>query len=100
VHPIYFEYPSQEVDDVTIEPPLAWQVSVVPAEQVKDAKVVVYDNKVENDKGTLHLTRRLSMDILMLDPKYYAALRAFFQFVRTGDEEQIVLQPVGTAASN
>jgi len=24
VHPIYFEYPTQEIDDVTIEPPLAW----------------------------------------------------------------------------
>jgi len=36
---------------------------------------------------------------MLLDQKYYAALRNFFQAVRTGDEEQIVLQPIGATAS-
>ena len=56
--------------------------------------------KVEDDKGTLHLTRLLRSDLLMLDAKYYPTLRAFYQKVRTGDEEQIVLQPAGARASN
>jgi len=30
---------------------------------------------------------------LMLDTKYYTALRNFFQTVRTGDEQQIILLP-------
>jgi hypothetical protein len=100
VHPIYFSYPSQEVDDITIEPPLVWQVSTVPDEQIKDAKIITYKNKVENNKGTLHLARQLDMNMLLVDAKYYMALRSFFQFVRTGDEGQIILQPATAASRN
>jgi hypothetical protein len=100
VHPIYFEYPTQEVDDVTIEPPLAWQVSSLPKELSDEGKVLTYKIKAESNKGTLHLTRQLNVDILMIEVKYYTALRNFFQSVRTGDEEQIVLQPGTSAAHN
>jgi hypothetical protein len=31
------------------------------------------------------------MDIEMLDLKYYQALRKFFQDVRSGDEQQVIL---------
>jgi hypothetical protein len=55
---------------------------------------------VENNKGTLHLTRRLNMDLLMVEAKLYPTLRNFFQIVRTGDEQQIVLQPGVAAAVN
>jgi hypothetical protein len=100
VHPIYFEYPYEKEDDVTIELPPGWQVSSVPPAQAKDAHVVAYNIKVENGKDTLHLTRKLTVDFLMLDAKYYGALRSFFEVVRTGDEEQIVLQPGVASASN
>jgi Domain of Unknown Function with PDB structure (DUF3857) len=100
VYPIYFEYPYQKVDDVTIELPSGWQVSSVPSAKDQDVHVVAYSLKVENGKNTLHLTRMLNVDFLMLEPKYYPALRNFFQVVRTGDEEQIVLQPGAATASN
>ena len=99
-HPIYFRYPFAQLDDITLDLPLGWQVGSLPKPQVADAKVVVYNLKAENNKGTLHLTRKLSLDALLMDTKYYPALRNFFEIVRTGDDEQIVLQPVGTAAAN
>jgi hypothetical protein len=100
VHPIYFEYPFEKIDDVTIILPVGWQVGSLPPAKTQDAKVVVYELKVENDKATLHLSRRLKVDMLLLPQKYYPALRSFFQVVRSGDDEQIVLQPIGTSASN
>lgn len=100
VHPIYFEYPYEKDDDVTIDLPAGWQVSSVPAAQSQDGHVVAYTMKVENGKDSLHLTRKLTVDFLILEPKYYPALRNFFQVVRTGDEEQIVLQPGTSHASN
>ncbi|HWC15788.1 MAG TPA: DUF3857 domain-containing protein [Terriglobales bacterium] len=100
VHPIYFEYPFEKWDDVTITLPVGWQVSSLPPAQNQDAKLVLYTLKAENDKNTLHLSRKLKVDLLLLEPKYYAALRNFFQVVRSGDEEQIVLQPAGASASN
>jgi hypothetical protein len=100
VHPIYFEYPHEKIDDVTIELPTGWQVSSVPAPQTQDAKVVLYDLKMESSNGTVRVTRKLNIDLLILEQKYYAALRNFFQTVRTGDEEQILLQPGTASASN
>ena len=100
VHPIYFEYPFEKMDDVTIALPVGWQVSSLPPAKSQDGKVVLYSLKAENDKNTIHLSRKLKVDLLLLEPKYYPALRNFFQVVRTGDEEQVVLQPVGASASN
>jgi len=99
VHPMYFHYSSEKVDNLTIELPLGWQVTSVPKPENSDAKVMLYTMKVENDNGTLHVERRMKSDLITLDPKFYPALRKFYEVVRTSDEEQIVLQPASTAAS-
>jgi hypothetical protein len=100
VHPIYFEYPYEKIDDVTIALPSGWQVGSVPSPHAQDGHVVGFDIKVENGKDTLHLTRKLNVDFLILDPKYYTALRNFFQQIRSQDEEQVVLLPGSASASN
>jgi len=100
VQPIYVDYPYEKDDDVTIELPAGWQVSGLPTPQNVDAHVLNYSLKVDKDGATLHLTRKLTWDFLLLEPKYYPALRVFFQSVRTGDDQQIVLQPAAASASN
>jgi hypothetical protein len=99
VHPIYFQFPFQKADDVTVQLPLGWMVSSAPPPQDKNAKTVAYSLKVDHDAGALHWTRNLNVDLLLIETKYYPALRNFFQVVRTGDEAQIVLQPA-TATTN
>jgi hypothetical protein len=99
-HPIYFDYLYEKAEDVTIELPPGWQVSSVPKPQDQNAKVVAYSLKVEQGEGTLHLTRKLTIDVGILEQKYYGPMRTFFQLVRTGDGEQVVLQPGGMHASN
>ena len=100
VHPLYFHFLFEKIDDVRIELPLGWQVSSLPQAQNTDAKVVAYSMKIENDKGSLHLERHLRSDLTFLEQKYYVALRNFYQSVRTGDDQQIVLQPMGTSGGN
>jgi Domain of Unknown Function with PDB structure (DUF3857) len=95
VHPLYFPYMSETLDDARIELPLGWQVSSLPQPLTNDAHVILYALKVENDKGTLHIERRLRRELISLEQKYYPALRSFYQTVRTGDEQQVVLQPAG-----
>ena len=99
VHPIYFDYPFQKVDDVSVELPLGWLVSSLPKEQVNDGHIVKYALKASQEGG-LHWSRSLDVDVLLLDPKYYGALRNFFQSVRTGDDGQIVLQPAMATSQN
>ncbi len=100
VHPLYFHYMFEKADDVRIELPLGWQVGSLPQPVNNDAKLLVYTMKVENNKGTLHLERRLKSSILSLELKYYPALRNFYQSVRSADEQQIVLQPLGVSSGN
>lgn len=100
VHPVYFQYPFEKLDDVTIQLPLGWQVSSIPKPVNQDAKAIVYLQSVNSDKGILHLTRALKSNLLIVEAKLYPLLRAFYQNVRTGDEEQIIVQPGAAAASN
>jgi hypothetical protein len=100
VHPIYFEYPYQKVDDVSVELPAGWKVGSIPAPKNTDGHVVAYNLTVERGDGSVHVVRKLNVDFLILDPKYYGSLRNFFQVVRTGDEEQVLLQPATASASN
>jgi transglutaminase-like putative cysteine protease len=99
VHPVYFEYPHEKFDDVTVEIPSGWQVGSVPPAQEQDKGVVAYNLTVENGKDSVHLTRKVKVNFLLLETKYYPALRAFFQGVRTADEQQIVLQPGAATAA-
>ena len=50
VHPIYFEYPFQKVDDITIELPAGWQTTSLPAAKNVDQKAVVYTSKGERQE--------------------------------------------------
>jgi hypothetical protein len=95
VHPIYFEFPFQRSDDITIDLPLGWQISSVPEARKLDAKAITYNLDAKNEKGALHLNRALVVDLLLLPQDKYQALRQVFQVVRTVDEEQVALSPGG-----
>jgi hypothetical protein len=75
-------------------------VTSAPTAINQDGHVVTYTLKVDHDAGTLHWARKLNVDIILLDPKYYEALRNFYEGVRTGDDAQVILQPATAATSN
>jgi len=98
-YPIVFSFPFKKIDDVTIQLPLGWQVGSVPKDVDQDVKAAEYIFKSDGQNGTLHFNRVLRSDLYMVPTDKYGALRSFFQVVRSGDEQQIVLQP-GTAAAS
>jgi len=100
LHPIYFTFPYQNIDDVSIELPTGWQINSLPPEQKYDAQAAGYSLAAENKDGVLHLTRKITVDMVLLDAKYYGALRKFFQAVRTGDDQQMVVVPGAKSAGN
>jgi len=99
-YPVYFHYPYRKIDDITIELPLGWKVSSLAKPVDQDVKAAAYTMKSEDNSGSLHVTRVLRSDLVMVPAGSYGALRAFFQVVRTGDEEQVVLQPGSSSAGN
>jgi len=100
VYPIYFRFPYQKNDDVTVELPAGWAVSSVPKALDKDAKGAEYKLAVDDGKKSIRITRMLRCDLFLLPKETYPALRTFYQIVRSGDDQQIVLQPAAVAAGN
>ena len=100
VFPICFSFPFQKIDDLTIELPLGWQVGSVPKPTDRDAKAIQYTLIAESGKSALHVKRTIRSDLYLVPADKYSVLRTFYQLVRSGDEQQIVLQQGAAAASN
>jgi hypothetical protein len=100
VNPIYYSYPYEDTDDVTITLPPELQVSNLPELKPIDIQACTYHAEAQNKSGSLHMTRDLMVDIFMLNPKYYATIRNFYQKVRAADEQQIILSAAAANAKN
>ena len=98
VYPIYFNFPYQNDDDVTIDLPTGWLVADTPQTQKLDLKAATYSLTAENNKSSLHVKRQLVLSLGTVDVKFYPTLRSFFQHVRTADEQQVIVS-TGTAAA-
>jgi len=95
IYPVYFHNPYLTSDEITVTLPVGWKVASVPAPVNRGGKVIGYILKADNDQAVLRITRTLHDEIVWLDKDKYGALQSFFQEVRTGDEQQVVLQPIG-----
>jgi hypothetical protein len=96
VQSIYFEFPSADVDDITIQLPDGLHPAVLP-EAVSQIQpdLIAFTMQVESQPGRLHLARKFSNDILLLDVRNYPALQSFYRMIRSVDEEPIVLTTGG-----
>ncbi len=97
VHPVYFDYPYQNADEITLQLPANYQVGGVPAPQKRATPFGKYDLSCEAQGNTLRLQRRMALEGILIPAQYYRGLRGFLDSVRTGDEEQMVLQSKETA---
>jgi hypothetical protein len=100
IHPICFQFPFQRVDEVNIQLPAGWKVASVPKEINQDSPAVQYMLKIDGSGNSVSFRRMVRSDLLVVGADKYGALRNFYQFVRTGDDQQIVLQPSAVAAAN
>jgi len=99
VHPIYFSFPAEVDDEITVELPTGWQVEATPKTQSVDIKVATYSSAVENRNSSFRVKRQLMLNLELVDPKYYPGLRKFFQSIATGDEQQIVVSASAASAT-
>jgi hypothetical protein len=98
-YPIYFSFLFQTEDQTKITLPTVWKVDSLPKEVHVDAKAAEYRIHAESKENTLEVTRTLRSDVLLLQVSLYPALRGFYQQVRSGDEQQAVLQPGASSAA-
>ena len=93
MHPVYFGYPYRHADEITIELQPGWQTNAVPKPRAVDINVTSYASSAQATGGTLNIKRELTLNTILVKLQHYPQLRDFFQAVRAGDEDQIVITP-------
>ena len=91
-YPVYFDYPYTSLDDVTLQLPLALRVTSVPTSQDRTNGLGFYQISSENQGASLHFARKMGVIGILYPVQSYGAIRNFFNQVKAGDEQQVVLE--------
>jgi hypothetical protein len=97
VNDVYFSYPYLEKDDITVHVPKGYSLETVPAAINSPPRVLEYSLTTASDGNGVKIHRELHVSEIYFKVEYYAAVRQFFDLVRSGDETQLVLAPGQTA---
>jgi len=92
-YPVYYTFPFSVADDIRITLPDGWKVESFPKAINQDIKAAAYTFSADGAPGALHLQRTMRADIFLVPADKYPILRAFYQFLRTSDDQQVVLSP-------
>jgi hypothetical protein len=92
-NPIYFRYGHQNVDDLEVQPPLGYKVESLPVMRgMNSPRAYSYQFTTEKNDSGLRLKRSFVMDQHYFPVESYAEVRSFYDYMRSNDEEQVVLQ--------
>ncbi len=97
-YPIYFNFPYETGDDISITLPDNIQVSTVPKPGTADKTTLVFSESAEAKNGSLVLHRDVSVKLTLVKTKFFDTVQDFFQTVRSGDDEQVILTAAKKAA--
>lgn len=90
-HAVYFAYPSREEDEVKLTlSPGAVPAAIPPPARIS-AGSVAYTNETKQDGNVLTYKRAMSVDTMLVEPKYYNTLRSFYSQVVAADQKPLVL---------
>jgi hypothetical protein len=94
--PVYFAYPYHYLDQVTIQLPASLQIEDLPKDEKEYRDFAVYLLHVSNENHTLTIHREFAIGKFFFPLEQYPALRSFYEQVRNGDGQQVVLRTIGT----
>jgi Domain of Unknown Function with PDB structure (DUF3857)/Transglutaminase-like superfamily len=98
VNPIYFDYPYESYDEITLELPTGFTIESLPAPQSIDREAGHYEIGGELRGTTLHLRRSFRLFGYTFPPTAYPSLKSYLDSVRSGDEQPATLK--STAANS
>jgi hypothetical protein len=90
-HPIYFHYPFQEQDDVTVTLLETHTPVALPPPAELNAGALKYTSAVAQNGNTITFHRTMSVNTMLVEPKYYNAIRTFFSNVVATDQKPLIL---------
>jgi hypothetical protein len=90
--PVYYAYPYREFDDIIIELPPGLALEGAPEPKLSRTDFAGYQRKLAFADNKLHLERAFIIEGILFQLQHYPRLRAFYDGVRAGDEEALVLK--------
>ncbi len=99
-YPIYLEYPSRKIDDIRIKLPGNLQVENLPASENERVDYALYKVERKQENNELVTIRDFAINTYVFQPSQYTALKAFYDKVKQGDEQQALLKQVAHVAQN
>ncbi len=99
--PVYFHYPYQDVDQVSITYPSSVTVESLPKQdELTMMKLAAMRSDSQNKGNTLMITRSFAMAEIIFKPDEYDQLRAFYSKVDSKDQEPAILKVSAHAQGN
>jgi hypothetical protein len=93
-YPVYFPYPRREFNDIIMALPAGTKVETSPAPRTNRSETFDYTLVCVVEGGTkIHVQRDLVVKKSFFPVDQYPTVKSFFDQVRAGDEEQVVLAP-------
>lgn len=90
--PVYFPYAFEEDDTVTMRVPAGFLVESLPPKESANIGFAGYQCQSSFEGGQLSSRRVLRVNGIFFRADQYSEVRAFFNKVQSGDQEQAVLQ--------
>lgn len=98
VHPVYFEFPSRQIDDVRITLPDNLQVESLPASETVKLDYAIYKADRTQDKNVIISSRDLAIASFAITLSDYKSLKGFYDKVKEFDDQQVLLKRVSNVA--
>ncbi len=99
VHPVYFPFPYQELDEITLQLAPGQTMENTPGPRRQTFPFGRYEISCSRLDKAVRLERRAVLDGIYFKTESYTLLKAFYDGIRVGDEQQMVLQSGATASS-
>lgn len=90
-HPIYYQYPRTEEDEVKLSVPESLRISALPTGSNLQAGALGYKTDVSAAGDTITLKRSMFVNVMLVDAKHYNPLRDFYSAVLSADQKPLVL---------
>jgi hypothetical protein len=94
-HAIYFQYPNTEEDEVRLTIPAGMAVATIPPVAHLDGGALNYHAETKRAEGAVTYKRTSNFNVTMVEPKFYDAVRNYFEAMNTADQQPLVLVPAG-----
>jgi hypothetical protein len=89
---VYFRYPFQQHDDIELKLPAGYQVESLPSPKQISAGAIQYSIAMTKQPNEIGIQRALDEKGMVYDVKFYGTIRQIFNTVKSGDDQQAILE--------